>query len=247
MSHRPLAVLGVAVVALALAAPAVAVRVQVRVEGATTTIFGATEPRLAPVTGKFSPPAGEPVRLSAPTPLGALERASRRGEFYYRLEAFSFGPYVAQIGRHAGTETTGWVYKVNGVSPPVGADAYELEEGDRVLWYFARFGATGGPRTLRLSPVGVMVVECYPKPCAEPVRTCYAAFAEDDNGRVARVRTVVFRLDGRRIASRSGRICPRGHWHTLRVGKRGFVRSQVVSNRTVSGVGGGAVLTGRAG
>ncbi len=231
MSHRPLALLGVAVLALVLAAPALAVRVHVRVEGATATIFGATEPRLAPVTGTFSPPAGEPVTVNAATPLGALERASRRGEFHYRLETFGFGAYVAQIGRRPGSDTTGWVYKVNGVSPPVGADAYELKGGDRVLWYFARFGPTGGPKTLRL--LGV---------------TCYSAVAEDDNGRRARVRSVVFRLDGRRIASRSGRICPRGHWHSLRVTKRGFVRSQVVGNRVaVTSAGGGAALAGRGG
>ena len=77
MKHRPLVLLGVAALALALAAPALALRVHVRVEGATTTIFGATEPRLTPVSGTFSPPAGEPVTLDGATPLGALERASR--------------------------------------------------------------------------------------------------------------------------------------------------------------------------
>jgi hypothetical protein len=247
VSHRPLALLGVAVVALVLAAPALAVRVHVRVEGATTTIFGATEPRLAPVTGTFSPPAGEPVTVNAATPLGALERASRRGEFHYRLETFGFGAYVAQIGRRPGSDTTGWVYKVNGVSPPVGADAYELKEGDRVLWYFARFGLTGGPKTLRLLGV-TAIVDCFPTPCPELSRTCYSAVAEDDNGRRARVRSVVFRLDGRRIASRRGRICPRGHWHSLRLTKRGFVRSQVVGNRAaVTSAGGGAALAGRGG
>jgi len=227
VNHRPLALLGVATLALVLAAPALAVRVHVRVEGATTTIFGATEPRLTPVTGTFAPPAGEPVTLNAPTPLGALERASRRGEFHYRLETFAFGAYVAQVGRRPGSETTGWVYKVNGVSPPVGADAYELKDGDRVLWYFARFGPAGGPRTLRLGAV-TAIVDCFPNPCPELSRTCYSAFAEDDNGRRTRARNVVFHRDGRAIRSVRGRICPRGHWHTLRATKRGFVRSQVV-------------------
>jgi hypothetical protein len=145
--HRPLVLLGVSLLALALAAPALAVRVHVRVEGARATLFGPTEPFVTPVIGAWAPPAGAAVALDAATPLGALEAASRRGELFYRLESFSFGPYVAQIGRLSGTETTGWVYKVNGVSPPVGAHAHELHEGDHVLWYHATFGAAGGPRT----------------------------------------------------------------------------------------------------
>jgi hypothetical protein len=214
VKHRSLAFLGAAVLALALAAPALAVRVHVRVEGATTTIFGAGEPLLTPVTGTFSPPAGEPVTVSAATPLGALERASRRGEFYYRLEAFSFGPYVAQVGRHAGSETTGWVYKVNGVSPPVGANAYELEEGDRVLWYFARFGPAGGPKTLDLRT---------------STRTCFRAVIVDDNGKTEAARDVVYHVDGRVRPSAGGSICPRGHWHSLRATKVGAVRSEVAT------------------
>jgi hypothetical protein len=215
VNHRPLALLGVATLTLVLAAPALAVRVHVRVEGATTTIFGATEPRLTPVTGTFAPPAGEPVTVNAATPLGALERASRRGEFYYRLETFAVGAYVAQVGRRAGSETTGWVYKVNGVSPPVGADAYELKEGDRVLWYFARFGSAGGPKTLHIERT--------------KNRTCFQAVIADDNGRTDAAVDVVFRVDGRTRRSANGGICVRRHWHTLRATKAGVVRSQVVT------------------
>jgi Domain of unknown function (DUF4430) len=245
VSHRPLVLLGVIALVLALAAPALAVRVHVRVEGATTTIFGATEPRLTPVTGTFSPPAGEPVTVSAATPLGALERASRRGEFYYRLEPFAFGAYVAQVGRHAGTETTGWVYKVNGVSPPVGADAYRLEEGDRVLWYFARFGPTGGPKTLRLARVDAH---------HDRRGRCFDALLQDDNGHLTDARNAVFRLDGRLVRTRPlgptglRRICPRGHWHTLRATAPGAIRSQVVvgPRRRAIAPPSGAALTGRA-
>jgi hypothetical protein len=217
--HRPLVLLGVSLLALALAAPALAVRVHVRVEGASATIFGPTEPLVTPVTGTWSPPAGPAVTVNASTPLGALEAASRRGEFFYRVEAFSFGPFVAQIGRLSGSETTGWVYKVNGVSPPVGAHAYELREGDRVLWYHATFGPSGGPRTLALQRVAIV-------PSARRQR-CFAAFGVDDNGVRAPERNVVFRVDNRAIRSRSGHVCLRGHWHTVRATKPGFVRSRV--------------------
>ncbi|HEX2112568.1 MAG TPA: DUF4430 domain-containing protein [Gaiellaceae bacterium] len=221
MRHRPLVLLGVSLLALALAAPALAVRVHVRVEGARATLFGPTEPFVTPVTGAWAPPAGAAVALDAATPLGALEAASRRGELFYRLESFSFGPYVAQIGRLSGTETTGWVYKVNGVSPPVGAHAHELREGDHVLWYHATFGAAGGPRTLALQR-------------RTPVRSrrgvrCFRALSVDDNGRRAVERDVVFRVDDRAVRSRSGRICLRGHWHAVRATKPGFVRSRVAT------------------
>ena len=55
----------------------------------------------------------------------------------------------------------GWVFKVNGVSPPVGADKVTLKDGDVVLWYYATFGATGGPPTLELQrlPANCYVVQ----------------------------------------------------------------------------------------
>ena len=84
-----------------------AVRVHVRVEGKTQTIFGAAEPALS-------------VKANA---LDALESASLAGEFYYHVTVGGFGPYVDQIGRYPAGGSSGWVFKVNGLSPPVGADA----------------------------------------------------------------------------------------------------------------------------
>src|SRR5947208_2838058 len=104
--HR-LVLFGLALVLSAALAPAaLAARVHVRVEGKTTTIFGAPEPFVAP----------------AATPLEALEDASVLGEFFYHVKVFSFGPFVDQIGRYPSSETGGWLFKVNGVLPQVGAD-----------------------------------------------------------------------------------------------------------------------------
>jgi hypothetical protein len=246
--HRLLVAAGVALLALALTAPAFAVRVHVRVEGAKTTIFGATEPRLTPVTGTITPPSGAAVTVETPTPLGALEAASRRGEFFYRLESFSFGPYVAQIGRLSGTATTGWVFKVNGKSPPVGAHAVELEEGDRVLWYHATFGPTGGPRTLHLT--GLYATGC-PAGGGGCVTTlgCVRAVAADDNGRRTRAAGARFVVDGRVRRGRNGQLCPSGHWHTVRGTLAGAVRSNVLVNPAGSRGAGvaGAALAGRVG
>ena len=46
------------------------------------------------------------------------------------------------------------MFKVNDVSPPVGADQVTLKDGDRVLWYYADFGPTGGPPTLAVKAGG---------------------------------------------------------------------------------------------
>ena len=61
---------------------------------------------------------------------------------------------MSQIGRYPGAGSAGWVFKVNGASPPVGADQVVLKDGDEVLWYYATFGATGGPPTLSLKAGG---------------------------------------------------------------------------------------------
>ena len=97
--------------ALLLVPAALAVGVHVRVEGKTRNIFGSTEPTLT-------------VKANA---LDALDSASLAGEFYYHVTASSFGPYVDQVGRYVAGGSNGWVFKLNGVSPPVGADAVDAQ------------------------------------------------------------------------------------------------------------------------
>jgi len=209
--RRALVLMAAAFAALVVAAPASALRVHVRVEGVRTTVFGATEPLVRPYVGTIANDGGA-WSLSAPTPLGALERASRGGDFYYRFTLEFGAPFVDRIGRYASEGPRGWVYKVNGVFPPVAAGDYVLKEGDRVLWYYSTFGGSGGSPTLDL------------------VRRdgCFRAFMVDDSGARTAARNVVFRLDSRSAARASGQICPRGHWHTLRATKRGAIRSELV-------------------
>lgn len=203
----------------AVAAPALAVRVHMRVEGVGQTIYGARQPLLTPVSGSFRTPGPGSVQVTqtGQTPFGALERASRIGEFYYHAVEFSFGPFVDRIGRYPASGSSGWVYKVNHVSPPVGANVYQLKDGDEVLWYFARFGVQGGPKTLDLvrTPAG-----------------CFRALLRDDNGKKNRASDVVFVQDGRHISSASGVRCPRGGWRGLRATKPGAIRSEVVGPRS---------------
>src|SRR5204863_7764998 len=130
-----------------------------RVEGKTRTIFGAVDP----IVDVTSPSANAQPENA----LDALETASTLGEFFYHVTQTGFGPYIDQVGRFPAAGQTGWVFKVNGASPPVGADHVTLHDGDRVLWYWAQFGVAGGPKTLVLSRVG---------------RTCYRVQAQDDKG-----------------------------------------------------------------
>ena len=176
-----------------LAAGALAAVVHIRVEGRNATIFGTTEPR-----------------ASGATPLEALESASIAGEFYYHVTQSSFGPYVDQIGRYAAAASNGWAFKVNGVSPPVGADKVDLKDGDVVLWYWATFGATGGPPTLNLAKTG---------------KGCYRATAQDDAGKPVSADGVFLQVDGRVVRTSGGAACPGPHKGLVRAVKFGFVRS----------------------
>jgi hypothetical protein len=185
------------VLAVLLVPAALAARVSVRVEGRTTTIFG-------PLQTSFEAGANA---------LQALDAASLRGEFYYHVATTSFGPYVDQIGRHAAAGTSGWTFKVNGASPPVGADKVQLKAGDRVLWYWATFGPSGGPPTLLLLRRG---------------RNCYRVVAENDAGADSTATGAVLRVDGRGVRTRSGRACVGRHQGLVRATLTGAVRSNAL-------------------
>jgi hypothetical protein len=185
--------------ALLLVPAALAVRVHVRVEGKSLTIFGSTEPALS----------------ATANPLDALESASLAGEFYYHVTLSAFGPYVDQIGRYAAGASTGWVFKVNGVSPPVGANAVTLKAGDRVLWYWATFGQSGGPSTLLLKATGR--------------RSCYRVLAQDDNGKTTAARGATLHVDGRNLRARTGSRCLGRHRGQVRATLPGAVRSNALS------------------
>jgi Domain of unknown function (DUF4430) len=197
--HRLLLALTAFLAATAIVVPsALGVRVSVRVEGKTTTIYGAAEPRFE----------------AGANAMEALEAASARGEFFYEVKQLSFGPYVSRIGRYPADASSGWVFKVNGASPPVGADKVVLNEGDRVLWYWAEFGPTGGPKTLLLQrrPKG-----------------CYRVLAQDDTGKSTPATGAVLLIDARRVRTRGGTACPGSHKGLVRATLPGAVRSNAVA------------------
>jgi hypothetical protein len=197
---RRLMILAVAAALFAVAAEAaLGVNVRVRVEGKTQTIYGAAQPLLS---------------MPGTNALDALEAASARGEFYYHVTQFSFGPFVDQIGRFRAEGSSGWTFKVNGVSPPVGADKVVVREGQTVVWYWATFTEQGGPPTLVLQRTR---------------RNCYAVLAQDDQGRTQPAAGAVLLFGGKRRSTRGGRACIGRHRGLVRAVRTGAVRSNALS------------------
>jgi hypothetical protein len=196
---RRLFTLAVAAAVLAvLAESALALSVRVRVEGRTTTIYGAAEPTLA-TTGVNA--------------ISALDAASMRGEFYYHLTRFSFGSFVDQIGRYPGEGSNGWSFKVNGVSPQVGADQVTLRDRDVVLWYWNTFSSAGGSPTLVLR---------------KRSRNCYTVLSQNDAGLTSPATGATLLVGSRRVSTRAGRACVGRHTGLVRAVKTGAVRSNAL-------------------
>jgi hypothetical protein len=193
MARRSLVLVATLVAALLLAGAAMAAHVTIRVEGKTQTIFGS-----------------RPVAIDASNALQALDIASTLGEFYYGVTHASFGDYVSQIGKYAGAGSAGWVFKVNGVSPPVGADQVQLRDGDAVLWYYAAFGSNGGPPTLDMKALA---------------GNCYSVTSYDDAGKASPAAGAVIHVDGRRVEVVDGKGCVGKHRGLVRAYSFGTVRS----------------------
>lgn len=193
-----------------------AVSVSVRIEGKTQTIFGSSEPRLQ-VTS---------------TALDALTAAATSGEFYYHLTVSSLGSYVDQIGLYPATSTGGWMFKLNGAQPPVGASAVTLKSGDRVLWYWGGFDSVtyAGPKTLELTHSKLSHSERVRVKRTHKRLYCYAVAAQDDKGVSApALGAVISAGSGKAVKTKKGRACLGAHRGSLvRATLSGAVRSNTL-------------------
>ena len=99
------------------------------------------------------------------------------------------------------------------MSPPVGADQVALKDGDVVLWYWATFGAAGGPPTLELQRLP---------------GNCYVAESVTDAGKRARAANATLVADGKRFRTQAGRACIGRHAGLVRATAPGAVRSNAV-------------------
>ncbi|WP_217921680.1 DUF4430 domain-containing protein [Miltoncostaea oceani] len=149
------ATLASACAATLLAAPvASAVDTVVRVEGSTTTLVPESAiPIEGTGTSTVYDTNSAPVDVSRGSAFWQLYRATSSTGLGFGFEYFpAFSAILVQrIGPDANAGAVGWQYRVNRVSPPVGASDTTLAAGDRVLWYY---GAADGARELEVTPSG---------------------------------------------------------------------------------------------
>lgn len=153
------------VAALAFTAAAdAAVSSHLRVEGPGQTLdpghtykTGTAEIRKASQSG--CKPKRRKVSIQGPTALGILASAGSSDRSLaddlrpLRVQAFPGTPgfFICRIGAFA-SDPGFWLYKVNHVSPEIGADQFRLRRNDEVLWYYANFNDgtnTGDELSLR--------------------------------------------------------------------------------------------------
>lgn len=81
--------------------------------------------------------SGKPYTVDRRTALGALDAS---GASYVISDSWyaAYGTlYLSSVNGRAGQGTSGWMYQVNGVSPAVGANAYHVSNGDKVVFYYS--------------------------------------------------------------------------------------------------------------
>ena len=188
--------------ACALAAPALAVRVKVRVEGKTTTIFGATaaDARRAGANALDGARGGEHRRrVLLPRRRPRSARSSTRSAAT-RAPASAAGATRSTASRRRSAPTR-----------------RTLKDGDTVLWYWATFAEQGGPPTLLLTP--------------RASANCYRSLSQNDQGsRDSGGSARVLVVDGRSVKTRAGRGCVGKHRGLVRAtlpGRGALERAQV--------------------
>jgi len=149
---RALVVVAAILVMCAFAVPGVALagaRVNMRIETSATTVWAGST--WVGNTHDIVDKDGA-HHTTGVTALGALDDAARLGAFPYVVGDTAWGLSIESINGLAfdpNPPYPGWMYRVNGAMPPVGADAYALKAGDDVLFYYGVWDAT--PTAVRVS------------------------------------------------------------------------------------------------
>ncbi len=127
------------------------VTVKVRVEGAAATIWSGS---VTFFTSVITDKEGTIHSIDHPTALGALNAAAEAGGFGYVVSS-AWGPltFVEAVAGEANQGMDGWLYRVNWLSPSVGARDYGLADGDEVLWYYGAW--TAAPLRLTVDQTSV--------------------------------------------------------------------------------------------
>lgn len=128
--------------------------VSIRVEGQNATLFNGT----APVGTSVITDTGTATHTMSGNAMCALDVAADRGAFPYEVVNSAFGLYVSSVDNELPVPSPpypGWMVRVNGVMPSVGADQVALHSGDSVLWYYGTYDASPTVAALPASTVTV--------------------------------------------------------------------------------------------
>jgi len=140
------------VAAVAMAAPAVASAVDttIRVEGSAATLVPEGAIGIEGIgTEEVWDNSFTPWPVHRGSAFWQLYRAASGSALNFEFKGFSFGLQVITVGPDVSAGSVGWQFKVNHVSPQVGADQTPLAAGDSVLWFF---GGYAGARDLDVTP-----------------------------------------------------------------------------------------------
>jgi hypothetical protein len=130
------------------------VTVYMRVEGYNDTLVPRTSvsvdnfdltPYLRPASGSSASASSGwgPDKLPKPTVAHALVSVLQSRGLTFDLQDYGWSLYAAMIAGEREFDirnTSGWLYRVNYTLPNIGCQAYNLKNGDDIVWYFAAYG-----------------------------------------------------------------------------------------------------------
>ena len=128
--------------------------VNVRIEGKDSTIWTGD---VTFSSSSITATSGKTCYYNEPTALGALDEADKIAGFGYVADDSWGFVYISEIAGEPPIGWDGWMYRVDYVSPMVGAGEFTLYGGEDVLWYFGAYGAP--PLKIDLDKTTVDIVE----------------------------------------------------------------------------------------
>jgi len=129
---------------VAVQEPEEGVVVGVRIEGQSSTVWRGN---VTVTESEITDDGGGRYYFAEPTVLGALDEASKAGDFSYAVKNTAYGLYVYSIGGEEPVGLAGWTYRVDYYSPMVGAADFLLDQTtpptpphQEILFAYAEWG-----------------------------------------------------------------------------------------------------------
>lgn len=72
------------------------------------------------------------------TAFQALQKVTSANNLNLDIKQYDFGVFVKAVGGVENTKDLSWIYFVNGKSPEVASDKYELKDEDKVEWKYTK-------------------------------------------------------------------------------------------------------------